>query len=326
VYIVFNLSIAYENTVHTSLVSKDFVSTFANKFDSNNIGGPKMSNSILIIGATGSVGFEVAQRLDKMNERVKIAVRDPERAKNIMLNNVDFIHFEYGKPETFNPAFENVEKVLLVSPPSYLNIQDMVVSAIDSAISMGVKLLVNVSAISVESKLDKPMKQIEDHIRKSNVDSVFLRPNFYMQNFKDLFRDLIIEEHQISVPADNAKIGFVDIRDVADVALRALTDDNLRNNTYKLTGKQSLNLHVVAHLFSEGLNMDIDYISVSDELFEKRLKTAGWPASTVQGTVQLCSHMKNNEAGNITQDIEKILGREPIKFEQFVNDYSDNWA
>ncbi len=64
------------------------------------------------------------------------------------------------------------------------------------------------------------MKKIEDHIRKSKVDSVFLRPNCYMQNFKDLFRNLIVEENQISVPADDAKICFVDVRDVADVAVK----------------------------------------------------------------------------------------------------------
>jgi len=285
-----------------------------------------MSEKILIIGATGSVGFEVATRLTNINQKVKIAVRDTEKAKSINIKNAEFIHFDYHQPKTFNNAFESVEKVLLVSPPSYLKIQDNVIDAIDSAIDNGVKLIVNISAISVESELDHPMKQIEDHIKNNNIDSVFLRPNCYMQNFKDLFRNLIIEDNQISVPAEDSKVCFVDVRDVADVAVKALTDDTLRNNTYKLTGQQSMNMHVVAHLFSERLNRNIDYNNISDELFEKTLRTAGWPASTITGTMQLCSHVKSGETAVKSNDIEQILGRAPIKFEQFINDYADNWS
>ena len=285
-----------------------------------------MSDKILIIGATGSVGFEVAKRLVNLNEPVKIAVRNPDRAKSIKLKKVEFVQFDYHDTSTFANALENVKKVLLVSPPSYLKIQDSVISAIDAAINAGVKLIVNISAISIESKLDKPMKEIEDHIKNSKVDSVFLRPNCYMQNFNDLFRNLIIEENQISVPANNAKICFVDVRDVSDVAVKALTDSKLKNNTYKLTGKRSLNMHVVAHLFSEELHREIEYNSISEQLFEKSLITAGWPAGTIEGTLQLCSHVKSGETAQTTDDIEKILGREPIKFEKFIRDYSDNWV
>jgi len=285
-----------------------------------------MAKQILIIGATGSVGFEVATRLNKLNQTVKIAARNPERAKSIDLKNAELIHFDYSNPTTFDNAFRNVDKILLVSPPSYLRIQDKVIAAIDSAKRKDVKLIVNISAISIESKLDRPMKEIEDHIKKSDVDSVFLRPNCYMQNFKDLFRDFIIEENQIAVPADNAKVCFVDVRDVAEVAVKALTEDELRNNTYKLTGKQSLNMHVIAHMFSEGLNREIDYISISSEDFERTLRTAGWPASTIEGTMQLCSHVKERETAVHTEDIQKLLGREPIGFEQFINDYADSWS
>jgi uncharacterized protein YbjT (DUF2867 family) len=285
-----------------------------------------MSETILIIGATGSVGFEVATRLNKPNQLVKIAVRNIERAKSINLSNAELVHFEYLKPETFDSAFENVDKILLVSPPSYLKIHESVIDAINTAVDRGVKLIVNISAISVDSELDRPMKLIKEHIQKSGVDYVSLCPNCYMQNFKDIFRDLIITENQISVPTENAKTSFVDIRDVADVAVKALTDHTLKNKTYKLTGKQLLNMHVVAHQFSEGLNKEINYNSISSDLFKKRLQSAGWPAGTIEGTMQLCSHVKSGDTEIVTDDIEKILGREPIKFEQFIHDYSENWS
>lgn len=280
---------------------------------------------ILVIGATGSVGFEVAKLLSDSNKPVKIAVRDPEKAKSINLKNAELIHFEYQNPDTFKSAFEDVEKLLIVSPPSYLNLQDIVIKAIDSAIAKGVKRIVNISAFSAESELDKPMKQIEDHIKRIGVDFVILRPNCYMQNFKDLFRNLIIQENQISIPAHNAKTSFIDIRDVAAVAVEALKEKHLDNQIVKLTGKQSLNMHVVAHLFSENLNKEIEYSDISEELFEKSLKAAGWPTGTIMGTLQLCSHVKKGETALITDSVEKILNREPIRFEQFIKDFSNNW-
>lgn len=285
-----------------------------------------MEDTMLIIGATGSVGFEVAKRLSEKEFNVKIATRDPEKAKSIELKNVEYVHFEYHKPETFEKSFKNVDKVLLVSPPSYLKLQEKVIEAIDTAVKNGVKHIVNISAISVETELDKPMKAIKEHIQNCGVDYVVLCPNCYMQNFNDLFRDLIIAENQITVPTSDAKTSFVDIRDVADVSVKALTDESLKNKTFKLTGKQLLNMHVVAHLFSEGLNKEINYKSISPELFEKRLKTAGWPASTIEGTLQLCKHVKNGDTAVVTDDIKNILGREPIKFEKFIHDYSSNWS
>ncbi|MCB0730890.1 MAG: NmrA family NAD(P)-binding protein [Ignavibacteriae bacterium] len=285
-----------------------------------------MSEKILIIGSTGSVGFEVATKLLHLKLPIKIAVRNPERAKTINLIDAEFVYFEYNKPETFKSAFEDVTKLLVVSPPSYIGIQDNVVNVINSAIENGVKLIVNVSAISAESELDKPIKKIEDHIINSGVDYVILRPNCYMQNFKDLFRDFISQENIITVPANDAKTSFVDIRDVADVSVKALTNDSLKNKVYKLTGKQLLNMHVVAHMFSEGLNREINYQNISKEQFEKILKSAGWPLSTITGTVQLCSHVKNGGTAVVSDDIKKILGRDPIKFEQFIRDYAEIWT
>ncbi|MBK7104702.1 MAG: NmrA family NAD(P)-binding protein [Ignavibacteriae bacterium] len=284
-----------------------------------------MKDKILIIGASGSIGLEVAHKLIDKNLPVKIAVRDPEKAQKMNLKNTEFVKFDYFNSETFSSTFENVQKLLLVSPPSYFGIQDNVMNAIDSAIQNGVELIVNISAISIESELDKPMKLIEDHIMKSKIPFVFIHPNVYMQNFNEIFRDFIVSEEEISIPTDSAKVSFVDVRDVADVAVQALLDDKLKNNTYSLTGKQALNLHVVSYLFSEALGKEIKYKNISEDVFEKLLQSANWPSGTIKGTLQLCSHIKNDEIDFVTDDIQKILNKEPIKFQQFINDYLYIW-
>lgn len=285
-----------------------------------------MKETILIIGATGSVGLEIAKRLSESNKNVKIAVRDPARAKRVKLGNTDLVKFDYYDESSFNSAIKDIKKLVLVSPPSHLNLLDQVKKVINIAVDNGVELIVNISALSAETEQEKPMKEIEDYIKSSNINYVILRPNCYMQNFKDLFKNLIIEEGQLTIPAGNNKVCFVDIRDVADCAIEALKNGNLVNNTYTLTGEQSINMHVVAYLFSEKLNKEVEYNDISEHEFESMLKYAGWPASSIEGTLQLCNHVKSGVTNVKSNDIKTILGRNPIKFEQFISDYSDVWA
>ncbi|MCB0746570.1 MAG: NmrA family NAD(P)-binding protein [Ignavibacteriales bacterium] len=284
-----------------------------------------MKETILIIGASGSIGLEVANRLIEKEKHVRIAVRDPEKAKKLKLNNSDFVHFEYTKEETFKPAFEKVKKILLVSPPSFLNIHKQVNKAIDDAIKEKVKLIVNISAMGTENDTKDPMCIIENHIINSGIDYVLLRPNCYMQNFKDLFRDFIKDDDEISAPAEDTKTSFVDLRDVADFAVQALLKANLKNKSYTLTGSQALNMHVISFLFTEALNREINYRKISEEKFKKILQGSGWSQVTIEGTMQLCNYIKGNSNSQITDDIKKVLKREPIKFQKFIMDNLKNW-
>lgn len=284
-----------------------------------------MKEEILIIGSSGTMGLEIAKKLIDKNQFVRVAVRDPNKAEKMNLRNTQFVKFDYFDSETFSLTFKNIKKLLLVSPPSYYGIQEKVINAINSAIENGIELIVNISAISIESKLDKPLKEIENHIKKSKIPHVFIHPNVYMQNFMYLFKDFIVSEEEIAIPASNAKVSFVDMRDVADVAVCSLLDEKLKNSTFKLTGSQSINFHVVSFLFSEALNKKIDYKDIPERVFEKLLQNAHWTKETIAGTLQLCEHIKDGKIDFITNDLQKILNREPIKFQQFINDYIEIW-
>ena len=284
-----------------------------------------MSDTILIVGATGSIGLEVASRLIKENQHVRIAVRNPDKAGSLNLNGSEVVHFEYQKPDTFISTFESVEKFVLVSPPSFLRIHEDVIHAINVAKDSGVKLIVNISAMGIDKDENEPMRLIEKHIQKSGLNYVLLRPSCFMQNFTNLFRDCIKEDNEISAPAEDAKSSFVDIKDVADVVVKVLIDESFNNNIYSLTGQQSLNLHVIAYLFSEILKREINYSKISEDFFKKTLTSAGWPIITIEGTMELCNYIKGNNNTKVSTDIETILSRKPIKFEQFINDNIDTW-
>ncbi len=284
-----------------------------------------MAKKILIIGATGSIGLEAAKRLLEKKQPVKIAVRNPDKAESLHLKGAEVVHFEYQKPETFFNTFESVSKIILVSPPSFLKIHNDVINAINVAKDSGIEQIVNISAMGVEKDDNDPMRLIEKHIENSGLKYVILRPSCYMQNFTNLFRDFIKSNNEIFAPAEDAKSSFVDLRDVADVAVKVLLDDNFNNKTFALTGSQALNLHVIAFLFSEALKREINYSKISEDFFKKTLLSAGWPQITIEGTIELCNYIKGNSNSEVSDDVKKILKKEPLKFEQFIMDYIDIW-
>ncbi len=283
-----------------------------------------MENKILVIGAAGNVCLEVIKRLINKGENVRIAAKDPERAKAMNLQNAEIFPFDYTHPETHDPLFEGITKLLIVSPPAHLKIQNLVTSVLERAKADGVKYIVSISAMGVESD-DHPLRIIENYIESLEVDYTILRPNCYMQNFSTYFCESIKEMNELRVPANSAKTSFVDLRDVADVATHILLNEDHKNMTFTLTGREALNLDQVASILSDVLKREIKYIPTTDDEYKMLMNVAGWTESTIDASLMLCHYVKQGWNATITYDIHTILGSDPISFQQFVKDHADVW-
>jgi len=120
---------------------------------------------------------------------------------------------------------------------------------VDAAQNAGVQHIVKLSAIGVGSEtfaVGERHAANERHIRNSDLAFTFLRPNSFMQNFINYFppRDGVIH-----LPWGKGKASFVDGRDIATVAVRALTNEGHKNKVYTLTGPAALSIDEVAPLF-----------------------------------------------------------------------------
>ena len=93
-----------------------------------------------------------------------------------------------------------------------------------------------------------------------------MRPNEFMQGFINFQGTTIKSNNAFYIPAEDAKVSFVDARDIAAVAVKALVDgDQHYKKTYMITGPEALSFHQAADILSNATGKKIDYLVISDE-------------------------------------------------------------
>jgi len=284
-----------------------------------------MSKSVLVTGATGSVGRDVAKRLSEKGVSVRAVVRDQAKARKQFGSNIALAPFDFENEQTFSGALEGVEKVFLLPPllPNQLEVTNVFV---DAAKRAGVRHIVKLSAIGVDDETrPTPIKwhgANEQHIRESGVAFTFLRPNSFMQNFFTYFPP---RNGAIYLPWGNGTASFVDTRDIASVAAKVLTSDGHEGKIYTLTGPATLGIAEVARILSEMTGREFKYVDVPEAAARDGMLQAGVPPWQVELVLELHAINKQNRWSAVTSDVEKVTGTPPTDFAQFARDHADKF-
>ena len=191
-----------------------------------------MVRNILVTGATGNVGREVVRLLSDLDYPVTAAVRNPIEALKSFGSNVRCVSFDFTNPETFTNAFAGINKLFLVRPPAIADIHK-ITPALNAAKRSGVKEIVFLSIIGADKNRIVPHYAIERAIlhgrgfanEQLNIPAVFLRCSFFMQNLNTTHREDIRLRYRLFMPAGNGKTSFIDVRDIAAVAVKFLTEE-----------------------------------------------------------------------------------------------------
>jgi uncharacterized protein YbjT (DUF2867 family) len=122
------------------------------------------------------------------------------------------------------------------------------------------------------------------------------------------------------------KTNFINIREIAAVAVKALTEPRHENQAYKLTGSQALNYEQVADILSRALGRKITYRDPSLPAFIRETLRNGKPLGMTLVMGYLYTQTKRGMAEKVTGSVREILGRDPISLEQFVETYKNVWA
>ena len=288
---------------------------------------------ILVTGATGNVGAEVIRLLQQQNCHVVAAVRNPDKAQQILGNNIDCVPFDFTNSNTFTSAFLGVNKLFLVRPPALANLSKDIAPALQAAIAAGVEHIVFLSILGAERNKVVPHSQIERYINELGIKFTFLRASFFMQNLNTTHRE-DIKNGQLFLPAGNGKTSFIDVRDIAAVAVRALIEDGHSNRAYPLTGNEALTYYEVADIFTSVLGKQIRYTNPSLLKFIWVMRyhrrwlpraSRGLKIDFVLIMAAIYTTARLGLAGAVTPDTEQLLGRPPLTIRQYVEDYRQFW-
>jgi uncharacterized protein YbjT (DUF2867 family) len=281
--------------------------------------------TILVLGALGNVGAEVVKSLLSAGVTVRAGDLFPEKVKQRFGQNVEAVLFDFGKPETFAPAFQGIRKVFVMRPPQISDIQKYMVPALEAAKTAGVQHMVFLSLIGIEQNTVVPHYKVEQWMRQSGLDYTFLRCSFFMQNLNTTHRAEIRDHDEIYIPVGKAKTSFLDVRDIGAVAALALTQPGHEKKAYDLTGSEALDYDQVADLFTQVLGRKITYKNPSAVGFFVRQMRNKTQLMFALVTTWLYTNTKSGMADVITDEVQQLLDRPPIRMRQYIEDYKSSW-
>jgi uncharacterized protein YbjT (DUF2867 family) len=288
-----------------------------------------MGGTILVTGATGTVGSEVVKQLSSAGQKVRAAVRSTTRADSSdKLKGVELVEMDYNKSETLTTAFKDADKLFLLTPGSS-KAAEFASNLVTEAKKAGIKHIVKQSLMGADQEVDFDHihlhRKAERIIEESGIPFTFLRPNDFMQNFVNFYGPSIRSKNAIYLPAEDAKVSFVDVRDIAAVAVKALTDDeSSRHNgkAYTLTGPEALSYYQAAEILSNETGKKIGYVNVSEEVLRLGMKDMGVDDWSINTFAELFRLYRKGFASQLSSAVEEVTGKKPISFSQFAKDYA----
>lgn len=280
--------------------------------------------TILITGATGNVGQELVQQLAAAGHSLRAAVVTAADAAHLPPG-VPWTRFDFTDPATYAPAFAGVEKLFLLRPPHISNVDRDMRPAVDAAIAGGVQHITFLSLLGAERNKIVPHAKVEALLQSRPVSLTLLRCGFFMQNLSTTHRADIRDRGEIFIPAGKGKTAFVDVRDIAAVAAKVLTEPGHEGKAYPLTGAEALDYDQVAAIMSRALGRPIRYTHPSLLRFVWRFWRQGHPLAYVAVVAAIYTTTRLGMAAAVTPHTAALLGRAPISLAQFAADYAAVW-
>ncbi len=274
---------------------------------------------ILVTGSTGKVGQELVRALKAGGKPFRIGARSPAKIRDS-----EAVLFDFDRPETFRTALEGVEKLFLLTSGGTVR----EVPAVEAARRGGVQHVVKLSVWDAEKEgfeLGRQHRAVEKAIEASGLPWTFLRPNSFMQNFATVLVDTIRSQGAFYPYGHGAEMAVVDCRDVAAVALRALTDDRHRGKAYRLSGPESLTSAEAAEKLSRAIGKTVRAVDLSDEDYGRALVGAGVPKGYADLLVDLSRYVAAGHLAAVTSDVEAVTGRKPVSLDQYFRDFASIW-
>lgn len=280
---------------------------------------------ILVVGATGNVGSLIVKELVEKGYKVKAAVRDYDKAKRVLGEEIELVKFSFEDSSTFKTALEDVSHVFLIAPPMSPNSDEVVGPFISAAKELGVKHITAMTAMGVDASDEIPYRKVELQIIAAGFSYSILRPNWFNQNFHTIYLDQIKNQGGIFLPVSDAKTSFIDVRDIAAVAVQTLIDPKHSTQEYTLTGSEAIDHTKAMKIISDEAGKEYNYTAISDEDFKNAMAEIGLPDNMTDFMLNIYGMVKAGYTEAVSNDVEKVLSRAPISFAQYAKDFADSW-
>lgn len=288
-----------------------------------------MFDNILITGATGTLGSEVVRQLASVDSEVNIKAAGhslQNLEKIIEDQRIKSMQIDFSEAETLKDALKDIGKVFLLTPfqPNMVQYSSNLLTEITK--TGKIKHIVKVSTMGADFEPGGRLhRQAEQMIEDAGIAYTFLRPNAFMQNFVNFYSHMIKERGVLSLPAGDGKVSFVDVRDIAAVAVQILISNNdgkYSSKTYDITGPEAISYDDAVRTMSEQVGKKITYVNVTkdDALKAMEIGLDNWLIDII---LEGYDNLKKGYFSSVTNAVEEVTGKKPISFKYFARDHAE---
>ena len=260
------------------------------------------SGLTLVIGGTGKTGRRVAEKLEARGVETRIASRSTHPS------------FDWNDPNTWDAALEGVTAAYITYAPDLAipGATEAIGAFVDRAVGKGVERLVLLSGRGEEEA-----QACERIVQEAGVEWTIVRASWFMQNFSEgEFLGMVIDG-AITLPAADVAEPFIDINDIADVAVAALTEEGHVGEVYEVTGPRMMTFAEVAQEISKAAGREVQFVQIPAEAFAGAIAESGAPEDIAWLLNYLFETVLDGRNEYVCDGVRRALGREPADFADF---------
>lgn len=256
---------------------------------------------ILVIGATGKTGRRIARTLAERGFAVRRGSRNAA------------IPFDWDQPQTWPAALAGVAAVYVSYFPdlAFPGAAAKIEALTRCAAAAGVGRLVLLSG-----RGEQHARHCEDIVRASGIAYTLIRAAWFAQNFSEGYlRDPVLDG-TIALPAGDVREPIVDVDDIADVAVAALTEAGHAGQLYEVTGPRLLGFAEAAASLSRAIGRQVGYAPITLDQFHAAMTGLGG-AMIADVFTEICRETLDGRNQSLGDGVQRALGRAPRDFDDF---------
>jgi uncharacterized protein YbjT (DUF2867 family) len=261
------------------------------------------ANRILVLGSTGKTGSRVMQQLTRQGLSVKPGSRSAA------------IPFDWENKATWAPVLAHVDAVYISYQP------DLAVPEALAAISSFTQLAVKNGVrklVLLSGRGEPEARACEEVVINAGVDWTIIRASWFCQNFSEGYLADPIAAGHVALPVPPTGEPFIDIDDIAEIAVAALTNGKHNGQLYEVTGPRLLSFEEAVAEIARTTGKRIQYQTISMDEYANMLREYQVPKEYISLLTYLFTKILDGRNEHVSDGVERALGRKATDFSDYI--------
>jgi uncharacterized protein YbjT (DUF2867 family) len=274
---------------------------------------------ILITGASGSVGKTVLQEACRKESKVRAMYRSKEEAAKAP-SGCRPVLADYSDKPSLRKALEGVTSVFVVCSP-IPQLVELESNVLDVCKESGVNHVVLNSALGAGDygkSFPSWHRKVEDKLKATGISCTILRPNGFLQNIVAYNAPSIRAQGVFYASMGDAKVSYLDVGDIAVVAVKTLHGGVHAGKTYELHGPEAISNQELAKRISKAAGRTVNYVDIPEPAQREAMLGLGMPEWQVTALLELQQYYKQGGGAKTDGLLQSLIERPPVTLDQYL--------